>query len=70
MPGRGYKSILNHYLGTMSHTYSLQAIIENYELLGHEDPAVREGANLFLMGLTFADDAWKITEVPPPPRSK
>lgn len=49
----------------MSHTYSLQTIIENYELLGHDDAAVREGANLFLMGLTFADDAWKITEVIP-----
>jgi hypothetical protein len=49
----------------MSQTYSLQTIIENYEMLDHEDPSVREGANLFLMGLTFADDAWKITEVPP-----
>jgi hypothetical protein len=51
-------------------TYSLQNIIANYELLVHDDPAVREGANVFLMGLIYQEEAWKITEVPPAKRSK
>lgn len=44
-------------------TYSLQNIINNYELLSHDDPSVRESANLYLMGLIYQDNAWKITEV-------
>lgn len=43
--------------------YSLQNIINNYELLSHDDPSIRETANVFLMGLIYQDEAWTITEV-------
>jgi hypothetical protein len=41
--------------------YSLESVIGNYELLTHEDPSIRETANIFLMKLIDQDGAWKIT---------
>jgi hypothetical protein len=47
----------------MSSQYTLENIVSNYELLTHNDPIVRENANVFLMGFIYQDNAWTITEV-------
>lgn len=44
-------------------SYTIDKVIANYDMLSHEDPIVRENANIFLMGFVYEEEAWKTTQV-------